>query len=133
MTLSARARIDGGMVRPSALAVLRLILGCRSSQARTLGCLVAETSSSCSVARRLPGRSPPARSRSDAGDRLPSFRGGQPSGSGRLVSREHTPRCRRVLAYLKHTVGALDLVADAPPGNKGGGQRRVIEIDRDRV
>jgi hypothetical protein len=42
-------------------------------------------------------------------------------------------RRRRVLTYLKGAVGTLDLVAGAPPGDKGAGQRRVIEIDRDRV
>ncbi len=44
-----------------------------------------------------------------------------------------TPRCRRILAYLKYTVGALDLVPGAPPGDKSAGQRGIVEIDRDCV
>jgi hypothetical protein len=40
---------------------------------------------------------------------------------------------RGVLAYLEDAVGALDLVAGAPPGDKGAGQRGVVEVERDRV
>jgi hypothetical protein len=32
-----------------------------------------------------------------------------------------------VRAYLKGAVGALDLVAGAPPGDKGAGQGGVVE------
>jgi hypothetical protein len=44
-----------------------------------------------------------------------------------------TPLCRRILAYLKDAICALDLVAGAPPGDEGAGQRGVIEVDCDRV
>jgi hypothetical protein len=43
------------------------------------------------------------------------------------------PQSRRILAYLKDAVGALDPVAGALLGDKGARKRGVVEIDRDRV
>jgi hypothetical protein len=49
------------------------------------------------------------------------------------MERWEEARRRRFLAYLEGAVGALDLVAGAPPGNKGTSQRGIVEIDRDCV
>jgi hypothetical protein len=50
-----------------------------------------------------------------------------------LVQSWEQARGRGVLAYLEGAVGVLDLVAGAPPGNKGAGQRGIVEVDRDRA
>ena len=42
-------------------------------------------------------------------------------------------RRRLILADLKDAVGALGPIAGAPPGNKGGSQGGVVEVDSDRV
>jgi hypothetical protein len=47
-----------------------------------------------------------------------------------LVQSWEQARGRGVLAYLEGAVGVLDLVAGAPPGNKGAGQRGIVEVDR---
>ncbi len=44
-----------------------------------------------------------------------------------------TPRCRRILAYLKDAVGALDPVPGTPSDGKGSGQSGIVEMDRDCV
>ena len=38
-----------------------------------------------------------------------------------------------VRAHLEGTVGALYFISRAPSGDKGAGQRGVVEVDRDRV
>jgi hypothetical protein len=38
-----------------------------------------------------------------------------------------------VLAHLEHAPGGLDLGPDAPPGDEGGGEGGVCEVDRDCV
>ena len=50
-----------------------------------------------------------------------------------LMKGGQKPRCRRILAYLKLTVGARDPVPGTPSDNKGAGQRGIVEIDRDCV
>jgi hypothetical protein len=52
--------------------------------------------------------------------------------SGCLVQPWEEARGRGVLAYLEGALRALDFDG-APSGDKGAGQRGVIEVDRDRV
>src|SRR5262249_4637151 len=43
------------------------------------------------------------------------------------------PRRRLVLAHLIHSAGRLDLGPRAPSSDKGTGERRIREVDRDGV
>ena len=54
-------------------------------------------------------------------------------GSRRPVQPCPDPRRRLILAHLEHAAGRLGLGRHAPPGHKGAGERRIREMNRDRV
>src|SRR5215472_2302105 len=47
--------------------------------------------------------------------------------------RSGRPRRRLILAYLEHAAGRLNLGASASPRNERARERRIPEVDRDRV
>src|SRR5438552_5904275 len=51
----------------------------------------------------------------------------------RLMRPGPDPRRRLIFAHPERSFGGLDLVANAPAGDKRAGERGITEVDRDRI